>query len=71
MMKKVQTSPGTPVFTHYTTAMQWYAPHDLGGMKINDSKIEIVTEMGIKKKVLSNLFGRSDSAVWYRPFSSL
>ena len=40
-------SPGTPVFTHYTTARQWCAPHDMA--KINDSKIEKVSKMGILK----------------------
>ena len=30
-----------------TTARRWYAPHDLA--KINDSKSERVTQMGIKK----------------------
>ena len=29
---------GTPVFTHYTTARGWYAPHDTA--IINNSKIE-------------------------------
>ena len=45
------------VFTHYITARRWYAPHDLA--KINDSKIERVTEMGIKKRkkiILSYFF---------------
>ena len=37
--------PGTLVFTHYASARRSYAPHDLA--KINDSKIESVTEMGI------------------------
>ena len=46
--------PGTPVFTHYTTARRWCAPHDL--VKKNDSKIERVTAMGIKKKSLDGLF---------------
>ena len=39
------SSPGTPVFTHYTTARRWCAPHDLAKI---DSKIERVTEMGKK-----------------------
>ena len=38
------------VNTHYNTASRWYAPNVLA--KINDSKIERVTEMGIKKKLL-------------------
>ena len=42
-------SPGTPVFTHYTFARRWYAPHDMA--MINNSKFERVTEMGIKKYI--------------------
>ena len=40
----------TLVFSHYTSARWWYAPLDLA--KVNNSEIEIVTEMGIKKKKL-------------------
>ena len=48
--------PGTPVFTHYTSARRWYAPRGLA--KVNNSKIERVTEMGIKKKLNAlNLHG--------------
>ena len=43
-----KNNPGTPVFTHYTSARRWYAPHDMA--KINNSKIERVTKMEIKKK---------------------
>ena len=43
--------PGTPVFAHYTSARRWYAPHDLA--KVNNSEIERVTEVDIKKKVFS------------------
>ena len=43
--------PGNPVFAHYTSARRWYAPHDLA--KVNNSEIERVTKMDIKKK-LSN-----------------
>ena len=54
----MEMNPGTPIFTHYsdyTIARRWYAPHDMA--KINDSKIErvtemITTEMGIKKLYL-------------------
>ena len=40
-------TPGTPVFSHYTSARRWYAPLDLA--KVNNSEIERVTEMGKKK----------------------
>ena len=40
---------GTPVFTHYTSSRRWYAPNDM--VKINDSIIERVTEMGKKKRL--------------------
>ena len=43
-----QHFPGTPVFAHYTSARQWYAPLDLA--KINNSEIERVTKMDKKKK---------------------
>ena len=43
-------TPGTPVFAHYTSARRWYAPHDLA--EVNNSEIERVTEMGIKKLTL-------------------
>ena len=29
--------PGTPVFSHYTTARRWYAPRDMA--KTNNSEI--------------------------------
>ena len=40
-------TPGTPVLAHFTSARRWYAPHDKA--KVNNSEIERVTEMDIKK----------------------
>ena len=37
----------TMASTDYTSARRWYAPHDL--TKINNSEIERVTEMDLKK----------------------
>ena len=49
MCTKAEVDSGYSVFTHYTSARRWYAPQDMAN--INDSKIERVTEMGIKKNI--------------------
>ena len=49
-----RNNQGTPVFAHYTSARRWYAPHDMA--KVNNSEIERVTEMDIKKGEITDSF---------------
>ena len=51
MERSISGRENNLVFTHYTSARWWYAPHDMA--KINDSKIKRVTEMDIKKNYIS------------------
>ena len=48
-------TPGTPVFTHYTSARGRYAPHDMA--MTNNNKIKRAAKMGIKKNYTIGMVG--------------